>query len=93
LSGDAGVGTSLGHQVQHLALARSQSVQWVTGAAQQQLGDDLGVQDGAARRDPAQGVDELLDVGDALLEQMADASMTATAASRASAAQASAATS
>ena len=44
---------------QHLALPRGQPVQRVAVAAQQQLGDHLGVERGAARRHPAQRVEEL----------------------------------
>ncbi len=42
-------------------------------AGDHELGDDLGIQGGPAAGDPAQGVHELADVGDAVLEQVADA--------------------
>ena len=41
--------------------------------APEQLGDDLGVERGAAVADPMHGFDEVGDVGDAVLEQVADA--------------------
>ncbi len=41
-------------------------------AGAQQLGDDLGIERGSARPDPDQRVDELADVGDAVLEQVPD---------------------
>ena len=54
-SGDRRVGAALGHQREHLALARRELVQRaVAGAAARgQLGDDLAVERGAAVGDPA----------------------------------------
>ena len=55
--------------------SRSRGVSESSGpraAAGQQLRDDLGVEDRAAVRDPVDGVDEVGDVGHALLEQVAD---------------------
>jgi hypothetical protein len=51
--GDLGVGASLGHQREHVALALRQRRQRVGATAQQQLGDHLGVERGAARGHPA----------------------------------------
>ena len=46
----------------------------IVGAiADHQLGDDLGIERRSAAGDPAQGVHELRDVADAVLEQVADA--------------------
>jgi hypothetical protein len=42
-------------------------------ACAQQLADHLGVQDGAAAGDPADRLDELADICDPVLEQVADA--------------------
>ena len=69
---DAGVGAALGHQPQHLLLARGEAVHRVVAAADHQLGDDLGVQRGAAGGDPAHRVEEVADVRDPVLEQVAD---------------------
>ena len=46
-------------------------------AAAEQLGDDLGVDHGAAGGDARRGGDEVLHVGDAVLEQVADAARAA----------------
>ena len=60
--------------VEDLALAGGERVEGGRAAAgAEQAGDDLGVEGGAARRDPGDRVDELADVGDAVLEQVADA--------------------
>ena len=45
---DAGIGAALGHQLEDLQLAGGEAVQRVIAAADQELGDDLGVQGGAA---------------------------------------------
>ena len=72
--GDGGVGAALGHEPQHLALAGRQPAERVAAAAAgEQLGDDLGVEGGAALAHPAHGVEELGDVGDPVLQQVADA--------------------
>ena len=71
LPGDRGIGVSLGHQCEDLAFARRQLGQRVTATAHE-LADDLRVDDRPAGGDPAQRVDELLDVADAVLEQVAD---------------------
>ena len=70
--GDPEVGAALGHQLEHLVLARRQRVDEPrpTGRAEQQ-GDHVGVDDGAAADDGADGGDEGLPVGDPLLEQVA----------------------
>ena len=56
---DAGVGPALGHQPQHLPLARGEAVQRVVAPADQQLRHHLRVERGAAGRHPAQRVEEL----------------------------------
>ena len=72
--GDRVVRAALGHQPEHLALARAQLRQRVLApAAAEQARDDLGVERAAALPDAPDGVDEALDVGDAVLEQVADA--------------------
>jgi hypothetical protein len=70
--GDRGVGLALGHQREDLLLAGGQPGQRVASVPDQ-LPYDLGVDDGAALGHPAHGVDELLDVADAFLEEIADA--------------------
>src|SRR5690606_8998070 len=74
LAGDGGVGAALGHEAEHLALAGRQPVERVAPAgAGQQLGDDLGVERRAAGADPAHGLQELGHVGDAVLQEVAEA--------------------
>jgi Domain of unknown function (DUF397) len=63
----------LGHQRQQIPFPRGQDPEGVLPALPgQQLGNDLGVQHGPAARDPVQGVQELLDSGDPVLQQVAD---------------------
>ena len=74
LARDRAVGAALGDQAQHLALARGEAVERAVGAlAREQLGDDLGVERRAAVGDAAHGVDEVVDVHDPVLEQVAQA--------------------
>jgi hypothetical protein len=71
--GDAGVGAALGHQGEHLPLPRAEGgkgVVPVTG--RHQLGHQRRVDHRPALGDPLEGVDELLHVGDAALEQVPD---------------------
>src|SRR4051812_30869231 len=64
----------LGQGAEPLALGRRELVEHaVLGAAAEELGDRLGVHRGPALGHAADGVDELLHVGDAVLEQVADA--------------------
>ena len=57
--------SALGHEPEHLALARCQLGQGLVPlASAQELGDHLGVHDGAAAGDPPDRVDELVDVED-----------------------------
>ncbi len=71
---DPGVGAALGHQGEHLALARGQRGQALgVAAGAEELADHLGVEGGAAGGDPGQRVGELGHVGDPVLEQVADA--------------------
>ena len=71
---DAHVGAALGHRGQDVALARRQCLQPVVGLARDhELGDDLGVEGGPAPGDTPEGVHELADVRDPVLEQVADA--------------------
>src|SRR6266540_1099890 len=69
---DAVVGAPLRHQPQHLLLAQSEAVDRVAAAADQELGDDLGVERGATGGHPAQRVEEVGHVGDAVLEEVPD---------------------
>jgi hypothetical protein len=72
--GDALVRAALGHQPQHLALARRQSLQRIVAAlAAEHVRDDGGVEHRSARGDPADRVGEQGEVGHAVLEQVADA--------------------
>jgi hypothetical protein len=71
---DALVGLTLGHHRQHLPLAWTELVQWSAAAsAPEHPSDDHGVERGAAVCDPLDGVDEHVDVGYALLEQVTNA--------------------
>ena len=70
--GDGGVGPALGHQREHLALARGELAERVA-AAGEQLRDDFGIERAAARGHPVQRVEELGDVRNPVLEQVADA--------------------
>ena len=59
---------------EHLALARAQVVERVAAAgAREELADDLGVDRRAAGGDPVDRLEELARLGDAVLEQVADA--------------------
>jgi len=56
------------------SIARRQAVERIVGAtAAEKLGDDLRVEHRAARVDAAQRVEERIDVGDPVLEEVADA--------------------
>ena len=60
--------------MQDLAFAGGEALRRrVAGVAGEQLADDLGVQGGAAGGDAVDGGEELVQVGDAVLEQLADA--------------------
>jgi hypothetical protein len=73
-AGDGGVGAALGHQREHLPFAWRERGQGVGAAAgAEELADDFRVEHGAALRDAGDGLDEVADVGDAVLEQVADA--------------------
>ena len=71
--GDGGVAAALGHQGEDVELAGAEGGQGVGAAAAEELGHHLGVDGGAAVADPADGGQELADVGDPVLEQVADA--------------------
>ena len=63
LGGDGGVGAALGHLGEDLALARGELGQGVVAAlAAEHLGDDLGVEGGAAFAHPADRLGQRLDV-------------------------------
>jgi hypothetical protein len=66
-------GPALGHQRQHVVLASGQAGQRAAvRAGRQQVGDDLGIERGAAGRDPGKRVGELGDVDGPVLQQVAD---------------------
>ena len=78
LLGDARVGAAFGHQPQHLALAWCEHRKWFAPlTADEQLGDDLGIQRGASVRNAAARTHELRDIGNPLLEEVADANRAA----------------
>ena len=69
---DGDVGASLRHQCQHLQFPRCQRVEHAAFAgAAQESSDDGRVHDTLAGRDSGQGVDDHLDVVDAVFEQVA----------------------
>src|SRR6185503_1060097 len=71
--GDGVVRAALGHQPDDLSLARRELVEHAAlAAAAEQLRDRLRVHRRPALGDAADRVDELADVGDAVLEQVAD---------------------
>src|SRR5207244_12866010 len=73
LAGDAGVRAALGHQRQHLALAPSEVRERVIAPPRlDQRLHETWIDDGSARRDSLQRLDEFVDVQDATLEQVAD---------------------
>jgi hypothetical protein len=68
--GDGAVGAASGHQGEDVMLAGGECAEGTGVTARvQQAGDHLGVQGGAAGRDPRDRVGELRDVGDPVLEQ------------------------
>ena len=72
--GDALVRAPLGHQLEHLALARRERLERVLAAAPaEHVGDDRRVQHRPAGGDAPHGVGEQLEVRHAVLEQVADA--------------------
>ena len=72
--GDRRVRAALGHQAEHLALARGQRVERIlAAAAAEQQRHDLRVERRAAAGDAAHRVGERVHVGDAVLEQVAGA--------------------
>ena len=74
LGGDAVVGAAFGHQLEDFALAWGELGERVVVAVQaDELCDDGRVDRGAAFGDAADGGAELVDVRDAVLEQVADA--------------------
>src|ERR1700727_3592189 len=71
--GDGGVGAPFGHETEYLALFAGQPGERVgVPAAGQELPDDFGVQGGSARGHATGRFDELVNVGDAVFEQVAD---------------------
>ncbi len=70
---DTPVGTALGHERQHLALPGGEPGQRISPPlVPDELRDDLGVERRATPRDPAQRIEELVDVEDPVLEQVAE---------------------
>ena len=73
--GDGEVGAALSHEGEDLPFARRKRGEpLVAAAAREKLAHHLGIEHGPARGDPADRHDEVADVGDAVLEQVADAS-------------------
>ena len=70
--GDGVVGKTLGHQRQDLPLPLGQTRQWTTTGRRNEPRDDLGVQRRAAKRDALRRGEELADLEDAILEQVAE---------------------
>src|SRR6185369_2108995 len=74
LAGDAGVGAALGHEREHFTLPGGQRLKRVVAVpGGDEFLDETGIDDGASARDPPERVDELVYVGDAILEEVADA--------------------
>src|SRR5699024_5770335 len=72
-SGDRGVGLALGHELEDFELTWAQGRQPVVlPGPDEDLGHDLGVEHGAAACDLVDGVEEVLDIGDSVLEQVAE---------------------
>src|SRR5699024_5564597 len=73
-SGDRGVGLALGHELEDFEFTGAQGRQPVLlPGPDEDLGHDLGVEHGAAAGDLVDGVEEVLDIGDSVLEQVAEA--------------------
>ncbi len=71
--GDRLVRAALGHELEHLALARRQERERVVPAASaEELGDDGGVERGAPLRDAPHGRRELVDVRHPILQQVSE---------------------
>ncbi len=70
---DPRVRTALGHEPEHLELARRQPLERPVSPAREELRDDLGIERGASLGDPADRVDEVADVHDPVLQQVPDA--------------------
>src|SRR4051794_30159618 len=71
-AGDGRVGPTLGHEPQYLPLAFGELVERArVGVAGEERGDDVRVDDGSAAGDAADRVEEVVEVGDAVLEQVA----------------------
>ena len=74
LLGDARVGAALGHQLEHLALARRQPVERVVRLPfREEEGYDLRVERSSPFCNTPDGLDEVGDVEDAVLEEIANA--------------------
>ncbi len=70
---DGLIRAALGHQLEHLALARREERERIVLArAAEQLGDDGRVEHGSVLGDSAHGGRELVEVRDAILEEVAD---------------------
>src|SRR5690606_5179619 len=73
-AGDGGVGFAFGHELEDFDFAWAQGRQSVLLArAHEDLGHDLRVEHGAASGDLIDGGEEVLDIGDAVFEQVAEA--------------------
>lgn len=74
LFGDGGVGVALGHEGEDLSFSFGEAVEFaVVVWSLDELGDDVGVDDAAAVGDSVEGVEEGVDFGDSVFEEVADA--------------------
>jgi hypothetical protein len=64
---------AFGHGAKHLALTRAEIFERVRSNVTEEAGDDFGVQGRAPASDTSHCVDELVEVGDAVFEEIADA--------------------
>ena len=74
LMGNPGVGAALGHEAEHLELARRKDVQRVVHTLSgDELLDERGIDDRSSLHDPLQRLDELVHIRDAALQKIATA--------------------
>ena len=74
LMGDAGVGATFSHQLEHLALPRAEVGDWIADAARRNEPlHERGVDGGAAFQYAVERIEELVLVGDPALQEVAAA--------------------
>src|SRR5262249_48509028 len=70
---DCGIGASLRHEFDDVPLPRRQGRERVWPfCSPEQVDDELGVKNDLSFADPLEGIEQLVDVGDGVLEQVAD---------------------